>query len=72
MITSFMPVQSIIITNFFLSAALNMAMVMGLTPVVGIPLPLVSFGGSSLVMTFLGFGLILSSDLCHKINKTKY
>ena len=31
-----------IITNFFLSAALNMAMVMGLTPVVGIPLPLVS------------------------------
>ena len=61
-----------IITNFFLSAALNMAMVMGLTPVVGIPLPLVSFGGSSLVMTFLGFGLILSSDLSHKINKTKY
>ena len=49
-----------------------MAMVMGLTPVVGIPLPLVSFGGSSLVMTFLGFGLILSSDLSHKINKTKY
>ena len=43
-----------IITNFFLSAALNMAMVMGLTPVVGIPLPLVSFGGSSLVMTFFG------------------
>ena len=61
-----------IITNFFLSASLNMAMVMGLTPVVGIPLPLVSFGGSSLVMTFLGFGLILSSDLSHKINKTKY
>ena len=59
-----------IITNFFLSAALNMAMVMGLTPVVGIPLPLISFGGSSLVMTFCGFGLILSSDLSHKLNKT--
>ena len=58
-----------IITNFFLSGALNMAMVMGLTPVVGIPLPLVSYGGSSLIMTFLGFGIILSSDLSQKLSK---
>ena len=58
-----------IITNFFISGALNMAMVMGITPVVGIPLPLVSFGGSSLVMYYFSFGLILSIDLSHKLNK---
>ncbi len=58
-----------IITNFFLSGILNMAMVMGLTPVVGIPLPLVSFGGSSMVTYFFGFGLLLSIELSHKMHK---
>ena len=48
-----------------------MSMVMGLMPVVGIPLPLVSYGGSSLVMYFIGFGLILSIDLTYKMNKEK-
>ena len=56
-----------IITNFFIAGALNMAMVMGLTPVVGIPLPLVSFGGSSMITYFFGFGLILSTDLSQKL-----
>ncbi len=60
-----------LISNFFIAGSLNMAMVMGLTPVVGIPLPLVSYGGSSLVMYFIGFGLILSIDLTHKMNKEK-
>ena len=60
-----------LISNFFIAGSLNMAMVMGLTPVVGIPLPLVSYGGSSLVMYFFGFGLLLSIDLTHKINKEK-
>ncbi len=58
-----------IITNFFISGAINMAMVMGLTPVVGIPLPLVSYGGSSMVTYFFGFGLLLSIELSHKIHK---
>ena len=58
-----------VITNFFISGAINMAMVMGLTPVVGIPLPLVSYGGSSMVTYFFGFGLLLSIELSHKIHK---
>ena len=58
-----------IITNFFLSGVLNMAMVMGLAPVVGIPLPLVSYGGSAMISYFFGFGLLLSIELSHKIQK---
>lgn len=58
-----------IITNFFISGTLNMAMVMGLIPVVGIPLPLVSFGGSSMITYFFGFGLLLSIDLSQKLQK---
>ena len=60
-----------IITNFFLSGALNMAMVMGLTPVVGITLPLVSYGGSAIITFFFGFGLLLSIELSHKLHKEK-
>ena len=47
--------------NFFLYFAVNMAMVMGLMPVVGVPLPLVSFGGSAMLMILLGFGLAQSA-----------
>lgn len=47
--------------NFFLYFAVNMAMVMGLAPVVGVPLPLVSFGGSAMVMIMMGFGLVQSA-----------
>ena len=47
--------------NFFLYFAVNMAMVMGLAPVVGVPLPLVSFGGSAMVMILIGFGLVQSA-----------
>ena len=44
---------------FFTYAFVNMAMVSGLLPVVGVPLPLVSYGGSSVATTLLGIGLIL-------------
>jgi rod shape determining protein RodA len=44
--------------NFFFYFAVNMAMVMGLAPVVGVPLPLVSFGGSSMLVILFAFGLI--------------
>ena len=48
-----------------------MAMVMGLTPVVGITLPLVSYGGSAMITFFFGFGLLLSIELSHKLHKEK-
>lgn len=47
--------------NFFLYFAVNMAMVMGLAPVVGVPLPMVSYGGSAMIMIMLGFGLVQSA-----------
>lgn len=46
--------------NFFLSAFVNIGMVSGLLPVVGVPLPLVSYGGSSMLMLFAGFGMVMS------------
>jgi cell division protein FtsW (lipid II flippase) len=39
---------------------LNAAMVLGMMPVVGIPLPLLSYGGSSLLVTMLSLGLLLN------------
>ena len=50
-------------TTFFLFFAINMAMVMGLVPVVGVPLPLVSYGGSSMLILLLGFGLMQSAHV---------
>jgi rod shape determining protein RodA len=50
---------------FFLYFAINMAMVMGLMPVVGVPLPLVSYGGSAMLVLMLGFGLVQSAHV-HK------
>ena len=38
---------------------INMAMVMGLIPVVGVPLPLISYGGTAILSLMLGFGLVL-------------
>jgi len=49
-----------IITAFFLNVFINMAMVMGLVPVVGVPLPLISYGGSSMLTLLFGFGLVLN------------
>jgi rod shape determining protein RodA len=48
---------------FFLFFAVNMAMVMGLMPVVGVPLPLVSYGGSAMLVLLLAFGLIQSAHV---------
>jgi rod shape determining protein RodA len=46
--------------TFFTYAFVNMGMVSGLLPVVGVPLPLVSYGGTSLVTLFLGIGILMS------------
>jgi rod shape determining protein RodA len=50
-------------TTFFCLWAVNMAMVMGLIPVVGVPLPLVSYGGTALMVLLLSFGLIQSAHV---------
>ncbi len=49
--------------TFFLYFAVNMAMVMGLAPVVGVPLPLVSYGGSAMIVLMVGFGLVQSAHI---------
>jgi rod shape determining protein RodA len=46
--------------SFGLHAVLNIAMTTGLLPVVGLPLPLMSYGGSALVVNMLGLGLLLN------------
>ncbi len=50
-------------STFFLFFALNMSMVMGLAPVVGVPLPLVSYGGTAMMVLLIGFGLIQSAHI---------
>ena len=46
--------------TFFLYVFINIAMVMGLIPVVGVPLPLISYGGTAMMTLLIGFGLLLS------------
>ena len=55
-------IQGISVT-FFLFFAVNMSMVMGMAPVVGVPLPLVSYGGSAMLALLVGFGLIQSAHV---------
>ncbi|SES00871.1 cell elongation-specific peptidoglycan biosynthesis regulator RodA [Tranquillimonas rosea] len=49
--------------TFFLFFAVNMSMVMGLAPVVGVPLPLVSYGGSAMIVLMGAFGLAQSAHV---------
>ncbi len=49
-----------ITVNFFLYMAVNISMVTGMIPVVGIPLPLVSYGGTALLTLLISFGILLS------------
>ncbi|MEM7643461.1 MAG: rod shape-determining protein RodA [Pseudomonadota bacterium] len=48
---------------FFLFFAVNMSMVMGLAPVVGVPLPLVSYGGSAMLVLMFAFGIVQSAHV---------
>ena len=45
--------------TFFLYVFINIAMVMGLIPVVGVPLPLISYGGTAMMTLLIGFGLLM-------------
>ncbi|PKP69334.1 MAG: rod shape-determining protein RodA [Alphaproteobacteria bacterium HGW-Alphaproteobacteria-4] len=49
--------------TFFLYFAVNMGMVMGLLPVVGVPLPLVSYGGTAMMILLMAFGLVQSAHV---------
>ncbi len=49
--------------NFFFYLAVNLSMVMGMAPVVGVPLPLLSYGGSAMLVILVGFGLVQSAHV---------
>lgn len=49
--------------SFFLLFTVNMGMVMGLMPVVGVPLPLISYGGSAMLVLLAAFGLVQSAHI---------
>jgi rod shape determining protein RodA len=53
--------------TFFTYAFVNMGMVSGILPVVGVPLPLVSYGGTSLVTICLGLGILMSIETHKKL-----
>jgi rod shape determining protein RodA len=50
-------------TTLFLYVFINVAMVMGLVPVVGVPLPMVSYGGSAMLTVLVGLGFVMSVHL---------
>ena len=56
-----------VILNFFFYIMINGLMVMGLIPVVGIPMPLLSYGGSAMLTVMLGFGLLLSVHIHRQV-----
>jgi len=55
-------------TNYFMYVFINIAMVLGLLPVVGIPLPLISYGGTVMLSVMASFGIILCMDINRNVN----
>ena len=58
-------------TNYFLYVFINTAMVLGLIPVVGIPLPLISYGGTVMLSIMASFGILLSVHINRNISVGK-
>ncbi len=58
--------------NFFLYIMINGLMVMGLVPVVGIPMPLVSYGGSAMMTVMFGFGLLMSVHVHRQVDVPRH
>lgn len=56
--------------TFMTYAFVNMGMVSGILPVVGVPLPLISYGGTSMVTLLLGFGILMSIETHKKLVST--
>ncbi len=50
----------------FFYVTVNMCMVLGLLPIVGSPLPIMSYGGSSMLATMIGFSIVMSANINHK------
>ena len=50
----------------FFYVSVNMSMVLGLVPIVGSPLPIMSYGGSSMLATMIGFAIVMSANIHHK------
>ena len=50
-------------TSMFVYIVINMSMVLGLLPIVGSPLPIMSYGGSSMLATMIGFGIVMSAKI---------
>ena len=50
----------------FFYVVVNMSMVLGLLPIVGSPLPIMSYGGSSMLATMVGFAIVMSAKINHK------
>ena len=50
----------------FIYIAVNMSMVLGLLPIVGSPLPIMSYGGSSMLATMIGFSIVMSAKIYNK------
>ena len=61
-----------ITVNFFLYIMINGLMVMGLIPVVGIPMPLISYGGSAMMTVMFGFGLLMSAHVHRRIEVPRH
>ena len=49
--------------SLFVYITINMSMVLGLLPIVGSPLPIMSYGGSSMLATMIGFGIVMSAKI---------
>ena len=56
-------------SNIFIYVFMNIAMVSGLMPVVGIPLPLISYGGSVMLSIMMSIGLVLNVELNYNLKK---
>ena len=53
-------------SSIFFYVTVNMCMVLGLLPIVGSPLPIMSYGGSSMLATMIGFAIVMSAKINHK------
>ena len=52
--------------SIFIYITVNMSMVLGLLPIVGSPLPIMSYGGSSMLATMIGFSIVMSAKIYNK------
>ena len=53
-------------SSIFVYIAVNMSMVLGLLPIVGSPLPIMSYGGSSMLATMIGLGIVMSTKIYNR------